>query len=178
MSQSPFDDTSYKDELQSLKSSNKSGTNNRGQRQQPQDEMQKLRSLVMINLAATSVVLLLLIAFLVTYLVNDNNNNKDNNTCDCECLYEFPPPTPTPTTLEDLFNSNTTIMESQIGGGGNSTTNTTVFPWDPDIVIDGRTFVSSSEELKQAVNDAKTALYDPAAEVFAEYGYPMGNWYV
>lgn len=158
MSEPPYDENSYKDEMQSLKSSKKG----------PQDEMEKLRSLVMINLAATAVVLLLLIAFLITFVVTNNKDN-DNNTCDCECLYEFP--TAPPTIDEDLFNSNTTLMDAQLG---NSTD--TVFPWDPDILFEGRTSVANEEQLRKAVNDAKEARYDPAAEVFAEFGYPMGKW--
>ena len=160
MSEPPYDESSYKDEMQSLKSSKKGRP----------DEMEKLRSLVMINLAATAVVLLLLIAFLITFVVTNNKDN-DNNTCDCECLYEFPEElnkaTAAPTIDEDLFNA--TIMDSQLG-------NSTVFPWDPDIVIEGRTSVATEEQLRKAVNDAKEARYDPAADVFVEYGYPMGKW--
>jgi hypothetical protein len=143
---------------------------------QNKEEIQKLRSLVLINIAATTIVLLLLVAFLATYLIQDGKKDEDY-TCDCECLYEFPqnvnPATPAPTAAAgNIFDQTSTTDPPQEALELNITSPSTLAP----TIIEGRSVFTTNEELRQAVKDAEAAGYDPSAEVFAEYGYPMGRW--
>ena len=150
--------------------------NNNNNNNKDKEEMQKLRSLVLLNIAATTLVLLLLGAFLATYLIKDG---QKDNTCDCECLYEFPPgtdmTTPAPTTTSNIFDKPGSSTDApQEALEPNITGSSTLAP----TIIPGRSVVSTNDDLRQAVKDAEAAGYDPSAEVFAEYGYPMGQWYV
>lgn len=184
-SDKPWDESKDKQKLQSLISSNDSdngkeqetrslaSSGNRSAESTSKDEIQILRYLVLLNIAFTSIVLLLVIAFLAIFL---STGGHEKDTCDCECLYEFPA-TPSPTRPPTTTVNNDTTWSNSSGDRdffSNYTQASETF--DPNTVIEGRTFVATNEDLSQAVKDAEEANYNPSAEVFTQYGYPMGKW--
>ena len=144
------------------------------------DDLQILKTLLLINVAATVSVMLVLIGFGATWLATRNNTD----TCDCECLYEFPPQTPPPTfetstaagipsnQSEDVLAEETSLGPSSLPSLSPSSPPVSY----PPTVIRPQSSLADSQQLSQAVQDAEEAGYDPSAPVFAEYGYPMGLW--
>lgn len=141
------------------------------------DEFQILKTLVLINVAVTSIVLLLLLGFGVAHFVT-RPDLDEAPVCDCECFYQFPAETEKDASTVIDGVSNWTDSFNSTGEEDRLVNATTNLPLEtvPPTTIQPQDFLSSNEQLKQAVAAAKEASYDPSAQVFATYGYPMGSW--